>query len=103
MKQYDEEAAEDEDMGTVLATKRFVIFRLCPNGACSTCIYDFGEYIVDMESYLEATLEYKQEQQEDYCEACGECAVEEEEEAEEDGEEDGEDRKRRRRKLVSAD
>lgn len=79
VKQYDEDAAENEDSGTVLATKRFVIFRLCPNGACSTCNYNYGEYIVDMESYLEATLEYKQGKQEDYCTACEECGQDDDE------------------------
>lgn len=103
VKQYDDEAAEDEDMGTVLATKRFIIFRLCPNGACSTCNYGFGEYIVDMDTYLESTVEYMQEQQEDYCQACDECGQDEEEEEEEEEGDEDEDRRRklsRRRKLA---
>lgn len=58
---------------TILATKRFVIFRLCPSNSCSSCNYNYGEYIVDMDAYLEATLQYKQQAQENYCQACEEC------------------------------
>lgn len=108
IKAYDDEMAEDEDSGTVLATKRFVIFKLCPNNSCSTCSYNYGEYMVDLETYLEATVEYQQELQQDMCDACDECGADEEEEAEDEQEDeaedeeedDGEDRKRRRRKLA---
>jgi hypothetical protein len=57
----------------ILTVKHFVVFRLCPDNACETCNYKYGEYIIDMESYLAATLEYKQEQQENYCESCNQC------------------------------
>lgn len=74
VKQYADE--RNEDIDTVLETKRFVIFRLCANGDCSSsgCEYDYGEYIVDMETYLESTLKHMEEEQENYCEACDECA-----------------------------
>jgi len=75
IKQYAEE--RNEDIDSVLETKRFVIFRLCPNNSCSDCSEDYGEYIVDLESYLEATINYKQEEQENYCQACDECQNEE--------------------------
>jgi len=72
IKQYAEE--RDEDIDTVLETKRFIIFRLCPEDSCSTgCNYNYGEYLVDMETYLEATLEHKEQEQERYCQACEEC------------------------------
>ena len=73
VKSYDDALAEDEDSTTVLATKRFVIFRLCPENSCSSCNYNYGEYMVDLETYLEATVEYQQELQEGMCEACQEC------------------------------
>jgi hypothetical protein len=57
----------------ILTVKHFVVFRLCPDNACETCNYKYGEYIIDMESYLAATLEYKQQQQEKYCESCNQC------------------------------
>lgn len=74
VKQYgDEEDGGGEDRDTILSTKRFVIFRMCPDSSCSSCNYNYGEYIVDMETYLEATLGYKQEVQEEYCETCNQC------------------------------
>jgi len=57
----------------ILTVKHFVVFRLCPDHACETCNYKYGEYIIDMESYLAATLEYKQEAQQMYCESCNQC------------------------------
>ena len=73
VKAYDDELAEEEDTDTVLGTKRFVIFRLCPDNSCGTCNYSYGEYMIDLETYLEATVEYQQEIQEGMCEACQEC------------------------------
>jgi hypothetical protein len=70
VKAYDEEVAADEDYGTVLATKRFVMFRLCPNNSCSSCNSGYGEYLIDMDSYLAATVEYQQAVQETMCENC---------------------------------
>lgn len=92
VKAYDDEMAEDADYGTVLATKRFVIFRLCPSDACDSCQYDFGEYIVDLEEYLEATVEYQQEMQEEMCDACQNCGNWEENE---ENDQDDEDERRR--------
>mmetsp|Transcript_9800 Transcript_9800/g.29167 ORF Transcript_9800/g.29167 Transcript_9800/m.29167 type:complete len:418 (+) Transcript_9800:118-1371(+) len=89
VKAYDDELA-GEDSETILATKRFVIFRLCPSDACDSCNYNFGEYIVDLEEYLEATVNYQQEMQEEMCNSCEEnCQWDEDEEQEND----------RRRKL----
>jgi hypothetical protein len=71
VKAYDDELAENEESTTVLATKRFVIFRLCPSSDCSSnCNYNYGEYLIDLETYLEATVEYAQEQQENMCQNC---------------------------------
>lgn len=72
VKAYDQEQAADEENSTVLATKRFVLFRLCPNSACGSCNYNYGEYLIDLESYLEATVEYYQNYQEGSCQACNE-------------------------------
>lgn len=73
VKAYDDELAEQEDFDTVLATKRFVVFRLCPDNSCGSCNYNYGEYMVDLETYLEATVQYQQEVQEEMCNACQEC------------------------------
>lgn len=103
VKAYDDELAEDGDGATtVLATKRFVIFRLCPtNDDCDSCSYDFGEYIVDLEEYLEATVEYQQEMQENMCNACEECGNYEENE--ENNQDEDERRRLATRKLQNYD
>ena len=100
VKSYDDELAEDEDSASVLATKRFALFRLCPNG-CSSCNEGYGEYLIDLDEYLQATVEYFQDYQEEMCNTCNEVCYQDanEEEAEEeenqDGEEDnGEERRR---------
>jgi len=77
VKQYDDELAEAEDSETVLGVKRFVTFRLCPSGTCgSSCQYGYGEYVIDMEQYLEATIGYAQEKQEEMCQLCEETCGE---------------------------
>lgn len=73
VKSYDDELAEDEESGTVLATQRFIIFRLCPSSSCS---YNYGEYLIDMDTYLENAVQYMQEEQENMCKYCEEvCAA----------------------------
>jgi len=72
VKAYDDELAENEDAGTVLATKHFVVFRLCPSNSCDSCNYGYGEYLVDMEDYLDATIEYAKDKQEEKCDQCEE-------------------------------
>jgi hypothetical protein len=73
VKSFDEDLAGQEDASTVLATKRFAIFRLCPNNACSSCNYNYGEYLVDLDTYLQATVEYLKDYQEEMCNTCNEC------------------------------
>jgi hypothetical protein len=68
VKMYDDDMADNEEAGTVLGTKRFVIFKLCPTGG--DCSYNYGEYAVMMEDYLESMVQYAQEAQENMC---GEC------------------------------
>ena len=65
-KQYDYNGG---DGNSVLSTKRFVIFRLCPDSSCS----NYGEYLIDIDSYLEATVDHMAAVQEQYCEECYAC------------------------------
>jgi len=88
VKAYDDELAEQQDIDTVLGTKRFVIFRLCPQGSCSACNYGYGEYLAPMDEYLEAVVEYRQEEQQEYCNTCEETCQAEQEEANNDGQEE---------------
>jgi hypothetical protein len=100
VKAYDDELAEDADSTTVLATKRFVIFKLCPTGYCDSCSENYGEYIVDLEEYREATVNYQQEIQENMCNDCQECGNwEENEENNQDQQNDEERRLAANRKL----
>lgn len=73
IKAYDDDLADDQDSDTVLGVKRFVIFRLCPDTTCSTCSSNYGEYMVDLDSYLEATVEWAKQNEEEMCNACAEC------------------------------
>ena len=93
VKSYNSELAESDESDTVLATKRFVIFRLCPSGDCSTCNTNYGEYLVDLDSYLGYTVEYFQAYQESMCNQCQETCYQaaNEEEAAADGEDGGRD------------
>jgi len=102
VKAYSDDLAA-ENSGTVLATQRFVIFKLCPVNADS-CSYNYGEYLVDMDSFLQYTVEYKQEEQEMMCEMCDEnCQAyyDDAAEAEEEEEDEDEDEDDRRRKLAA--
>eukprot|EP00543_Licmophora_paradoxa_P003368 CAMPEP_0202444912 /NCGR_PEP_ID=MMETSP1360-20130828/3828_1 /ASSEMBLY_ACC=CAM_ASM_000848 /TAXON_ID=515479 /ORGANISM="Licmophora paradoxa, Strain CCMP2313" /LENGTH=408 /DNA_ID=CAMNT_0049061011 /DNA_START=308 /DNA_END=1534 /DNA_ORIENTATION=- len=101
IKSYSDEYAQNEEAETVLGTDRFVIFRLCPNNSCEYCSTGFGEYMVDLESYLEATVQYQQELQENYCKACEECQNADDEAEADEGDENNNDE--RRRKLADVD
>jgi len=87
VKTFSDESASKEVTGrdpreydTVLVDEKFVIFRLCPDiDNCDDIEYGddggnggYGEYMIDMETYLLTTVEYKQEKQEEMCEKCDE-------------------------------
>jgi hypothetical protein len=92
VKSYDAELAEDEDSSTVLATKRFVVFRLCPNSGCASCnVGNYGEYLVDLDTYLQAAVEYMSDYQEGMCEACDECNANDDGGADDGDDADGND------------
>jgi hypothetical protein len=111
IKAYDDDLADDQDSDTVLGVKRFVIFRLCPDNSCSTCSSNYGEYMVDLDSYLEATVEWAKQNEEEMCNTCAECPADDAdaadadaadaEAADADAEADADGG--RRRKLVTAD
>lgn len=79
--QWNEEAdGEDEPK---IQTKRLVRFRLCPSGSCTYgdaggCDNGYGDYVMDMNLFLESYIQNKMEQQEYQCEyaeqyTCGNC------------------------------
>jgi hypothetical protein len=58
--QWNKDANDGGDVR--IATKRLVRFRLCPTDFCNAnkgCTAGYGDYIVDMESYIEAWFEAK--------------------------------------------
>mmetsp|Transcript_40330 Transcript_40330/g.121507 ORF Transcript_40330/g.121507 Transcript_40330/m.121507 type:complete len:384 (-) Transcript_40330:147-1298(-) len=75
--------ADGEDAPKI-QTKRLVRFRLCPTGTCayedaSGCDSGYGDYIIDMNIFLESYIQNKMEQQEYQCEyaeayTCAGCA-----------------------------
>lgn len=69
--QWNDEADGDEDVR--IQTKRLVRFRLCPSDYCSAesskgCSEGYGDYIIDLNTYLNAFFEAKNQYQEWKCE-----------------------------------
>jgi len=69
--QWNDEAEDDEDVR--IATKRLVRFRLCPSNLCTAsdaggCESGYGDYVLDMNTYLTAYLESVEEYNEAKCE-----------------------------------
>jgi hypothetical protein len=69
--QWNDEADGEEDVR--IATKRLVRFRLCPTNMCSLesaagCSSGYGDYVIDMNLYLEAFLESVDEYNQARCE-----------------------------------
>jgi hypothetical protein len=78
IKSFSDDLAQDEDSKTVLALNKFVVFRLCQADKCSTynkygCMYNFGEYVIDMEMYLAIMAEYHYQKFLEYCATCIDC------------------------------
>jgi hypothetical protein len=71
IKQWNDNAEEGEDVK--IATTRLIRFRLCPEDTCSStkaagCTKGYGDYIVDMDTFMESYFESKSQQIEYECE-----------------------------------
>jgi hypothetical protein len=71
LQQWNNQADGEEDVK--IATKRLVRFRLCPTDTCSAtkaagCNSGYGDYIIDMNTYVNAYYEAKTRQTEQECE-----------------------------------
>lgn len=65
--QWNAEAQDEEDVR--IMTKRLVRFRLCPASSCSSgCDSGYGDYIIDMNTYVNAYIEAKEEIEREACE-----------------------------------
>ena len=65
VQQWNDEAEDEEDIK--ILTQRLVRFRLCPSNSCSSgatfgCDSNYGDYVVDMETYVGAYLTQMQDQ-----------------------------------------
>ena len=65
VQQWNDEAYDEEDIK--IMTQRLVRFRMCPADSCSSsstkgCDTNYGDYLVDMETYVEAYMNQMQSQ-----------------------------------------
>lgn len=64
VQQWNDQADGEEDVR--IMTKRLVRFRVCPMSECSNdltgCTSHYGDYVVDMETYMESYLQNAQQQ-----------------------------------------
>lgn len=86
IKSFDEYYAMQSTTLDPFKTQTYVTFRLCPADSCNKyslmgCSKNYGEYVVEMESYLESIMEYYSQRYEEYCEYCLTCDSEVELEA----------------------
>jgi len=71
IRQWNEDANENEDVR--IATKRLIRFRLCPSNSCSAnkaagCTSGYGDYVIDMDTFMESWFEAKKQSIEYNCE-----------------------------------
>ncbi|KAL7576407.1 hypothetical protein ACA910_018212 [Epithemia clementina (nom. ined.)] len=90
IKQWNTQADGQDDVR--MYTKRLVRFRLCPSKSCSAseasgCSTAYGDYIVDMDTFLQSYWEAKEEDKEYRCEyflnGCG-CDAKEDDSVDEE-------------------
>jgi len=75
---WSDDLAQDQDSNDVIFKKKFVIFKLCPYNYCSSqnqggCTSNYGEYIIELDDYLNVMKESLEEKMDDYCDYCQEC------------------------------
>ena len=76
-------ANDGGDQSVLVTRKQFVRFRLCPANKCSRrgkgCSSNYGDYVVDMYTFLEAYLESKERARRSKCEnASWQCGCDKE-------------------------
>ena len=82
--------AEDQDQVRI-ESQKFVRFRLCPSSKCSSqkavgCTTGYGDYVVDMDTFVQAHLANEQEVKEENCQLQAQnCGCDEERKLEEAG------------------
>lgn len=76
IKSYDVERAYENGNPMVMDT--YAVFRLCPADKCNKysltgCGSNYGEYAIDMNTYLTYVLSFYEERYEQFCEYCAPC------------------------------
>ena len=76
IKSYDTDRAEEN--GNPMVLDNFAVFRLCPADHCNQysttgCSKNYGEYAVDIKTYLMYLLSFYDEEYEGFCEYCKPC------------------------------
>jgi hypothetical protein len=71
IKSFDDEFAGDENNDSPLATKHFVVYKLCPSDACESC-EKYGTYLTTVDDYLASTTDYQEQALETLCNNCDE-------------------------------
>jgi hypothetical protein len=77
---YSADQAADNGDTSVLVSKRFATFRLCPTSTCSDnkyqgCSSNYGDYVVSLDQFLNAMVELNEDRVTGYCTYCQECAA----------------------------
>lgn len=78
VKTYNSAKAQAGWANTVLSTKRFALFRLCPSNNCNKysvngCGRNYGEYVLEMDSFLEGVVEFNRQRYWHFCHFCKRC------------------------------
>jgi hypothetical protein len=76
IKEYDADLAEEGF--NAMKTSTYAVFRLCPAENCNQysmtgCGKNYGEYVVEMSTYLSAMVGYYEDRYADYCNYCAPC------------------------------
>ena len=84
IKSFDTEIAQQT--GEPMTMETYAVFRLCPAESCNKysitgCGKNYGEYAVEMKTYLTFVLEYYQERFDEYCQYCLPCDYDYQQEA----------------------
>ena len=67
-----------EESGNPMTVDTYAVFRLCPEDSCNKysltgCGKNYGEYVVEMSTYLEFMLDFYEDHYGAYCDYCYSC------------------------------
>ena len=76
--QYFSDEAVEMGSYSPMITEDIVVLRLCPTNACSDskeygCYYNYAEYAIELEDYMNIMLRYAAQKKEYMCQYCNDC------------------------------